>query len=246
MVHKSKKSFIRIAASISAVLLLCTACGSISGDAGKTDETHKSLEKPTAPPEQQALSAYAKLVSQEKCHNEEEDISKPHFAIADLNSDGVPECIISEGGNLLDAQLYYTFEGGNVVELEIADELYPMAGGIYIQPERGSFIFFRGGPAYEDYEEENDEDRNGYMPYMLLEHTWDEKHKIHTINDVEWQECVSGKNKGEIECWLNGKPASIEDIKKDYQWKENLVQFLPNTAKNREACGVNEPAAQSE
>lgn len=191
-----------------------------------------------------ALDAYYDLLSGEQYQNKdgEDNIMGIHFAISDLNADGIPELLISSDNNMLSLNEYYTYENGTIVK--IAGPEYPQYGSLYALPHRSSYAFFRGGPAWTD-----EEDGHGYMPYLLVEYTLDLKnHQITTLNRSSWNECDSGT----VECELNGQKCSPKEIIEQYSMKkaitgtdfpmytytlpeENYIELQPNTDANRKA-----------
>lgn len=195
-----------------------------------------------------ALNAYYDFLSlvQYQNNDDEDKIMGTHFAISDLNADGIPELLISEDFNELSISEYYTYENGTVTEIKgpCEGEGYPQAGSLYTLPHRASYAFFRGGPLWTEAE-----DGNSYMPYILVEYTLDmEKHQIGVINGARWDECNSGKSWDIAECKLNEKKCSIEELIDQYSMKrvrtdedlplyrfpeENYIELLPNTDDNR-------------
>ncbi|MDE6566784.1 MAG: hypothetical protein K2K70_03500, partial [Lachnospiraceae bacterium] len=191
-----------------------------------------------------ALNAYYDFLSQEQYQNndDEDKLLGTHFAISDLNADGIPELLISEDFNELSINEYYTYENGTVTEIKgpVEGAGYPQAGSLYTLPHRASYVFFRGGPH-----------RNSYMPYILVEYTLDmEKHQIGMINSARWDECDSGKSWDIAECNLNEKKCSIDELIDQYSMKrvitdedwplyrfpeENYIELLPNTEDNHKA-----------
>ncbi|MDE6566783.1 MAG: hypothetical protein K2K70_03495 [Lachnospiraceae bacterium] len=195
-----------------------------------------------------ALKAYYNLLSGEEYqnNNKEDIIMGTHFAISDLNADGIPELLISSDSNVLSLHEFYTYEydKSEVMKIEIPDdvELCPAFGFLYPLPSRNSFAYFRGGPAYDE------KDGNGYMPYTLIEYKI-ENCQISMVNDVFWQICSSGPKAGTIEFTLNKQKCSAEEIINQYPLEEvkdedgeisyhlegNSIELLPNTEKNRKA-----------
>lgn len=220
--------------SISIAILLCSACGNTSTAPSGPDKTGSSDTVSHVDTKEDALAAYADLLSQEQYANEEEDLLKPYFAIGDLNADGMPECIIRDGANMLDYAVYYIYEDGHVVEIEGPDAQYPRVGSLYSLPSEGTYMFYRGGPAYQD-----EKTGNGYMPHEVMEFKL-ENHKIHMINEADWEIYEYGDKAGTAEYFLNGEESTAEETEGKYHFDEkNYLEFFPNTEKNREACGVN-------
>lgn len=202
-----------------------------------------------------ALKAYYNLLFEEEYqnNNKEDIIMDTHFAISDLDADGMPELLISnDGNNIRSLHEFYTYENytlendkGEVKEIEIPDDvdLCPAAGGLCLLPSRNSFAYFRGGPAYDD-----EKDGNGYMPYTLIEYKI-ENRQIRQVNHAFWQICNFGSKAGTTEFTLNEQKCSGEEIIDQYPLKEgkdeygqdryhleaNFIELLPNTEENRKA-----------
>lgn len=206
-------------------------------------------------PTADALNAYYNLLFDEEYqnNNKEDIIMDTHFAISDLDADGMPELLISnDGNNIRSLHEFYTYENytlendkGEVKEIEIPDDvdLCPAAGGLCLLPSRNSFAYFRGGPAYDD-----EKDGNGYMPYTLIEYKI-ENRQIRQVNHAFWQICNFGSKAGTTEFTLNEQKCSGEEIIDQYPLKEgkdeygqdryhleaNFIELLPNTEENRKA-----------
>lgn len=203
-----------------------------------------------------ALNAYYNILLHEEYMQDYDGdgdiITSTHFAISDLDADGMPELLISDDGNILSLHEFYTYENhtlendkGEVKEIEIPDDvdLCPAAGGLCLLPSRNSFAYFRGGPAYDD-----EKDGNGYMPYTLIEYKI-ENYQIRQVNHAFWQICLSGSKAGTTEFTLNEQKCSGEEIIDQYPLKEgkdeygqdryhleaNFIELLPNTEENRKA-----------
>lgn len=195
------------------------------------------------------LNTYYNILSREdfQNNNKEDIIMGTHFAISDLNADGIPELLISNNSNILSLHELYTdeYDKNEVMKIEIPDDvdLCPAAGGLCTLPSRNSFAYFRGGPAYDD-----EKDGNGYMPYTLIEYKI-ENYQIRQVNHAFWQICNSGPKAGTTEYTLNEQKCSAEEIMDQYPLKEgkdeygqsryhleaNFIELLPNTEENRKA-----------
>lgn len=219
------------------LLILSTSCcialaGCKKKETSKTTELKNQKETTAAPntkPDNKelALQEYYKFLSQEKYANEDKDHEKIHFALSDLDANEIPELIIAETNNIL-YTTYYTYENGSVIELDGPDEQYPAYGGLYPQPARNTYVFFRGGPGYEE-----EDSGNQYMPYTLIEYRI-ENHQIHKVNEAFWQRCDFGDKAGETEYTLNNEPCSPEKIEGQYQLENlNRISFVMNTEANR-------------
>lgn len=173
-----------------------------------------------------ALQAYSKILLQEDNLNEEEDYFKSHFSICDLNADGIQELIISAANDCRYAKNYYTFENGKIVEIE--GPSYPMYGVLYSLPSRGTYAFYRGGPAVDNF-----------IPHMIEEYKL-ENYKIKPINFLSFDEYYVDKaNLNEY--YLNGTRCTAEDYYKIYNSFGNEIEFYANSETNRIRFGVNNP-----
>ncbi|MDE6852627.1 MAG: hypothetical protein K2J67_09105 [Lachnospiraceae bacterium] len=241
---------------IIATVLNLTACGRIPATKSNEPISASSITSGSAiqisDPAADALQAYYDILSQEEYRNEENEdtIMETHFAISDLNTDGIPELLICGSSNILYLGEYYTYENGAVTKIEGPgeEEGYPQYGSLYTLPYRNTYVFFRGGPAWEE-----EEDGNGYMPYILVEYSLNpEDHQIHMVSYADWSICYYGSKAGTTECEINGKECSVEEIINQYSLKiektesgwdryyfpdgeENYIEFLPNTDTNRKA-----------
>lgn len=235
MYMKSRTIYNILFISFASAILLFSSCAHTSVNPSEPDKSPTVESVSHVDTEKDALAAYAALLSKEQYANEEEDIEKPYFAIGDLDADGMPECIIREGSNILEPEAYYTYEDGNVVEIERSGEQYPGYGSLYLLPSAGTYMFYRGGPAYED-----EKTGNGYTPHYVMEFKL-EDHKIRMINEVSWEICDYGDKAGTAEYFLNGKESTAEETEGKYQPDEenHYLEFFPNTEKNRQACGLN-------
>ncbi len=229
------------------LILSINFCFSLAGcETKKTDKTvnlknqQETVATPKATPDHKklALQEYFNILSQKKYNNEDKQLEKTHFAINDLDSNGIPELIIAETHNVLSARIYYTYENGNVIKLEGPDEPYPAYGGLYPQPARNTYVFFRGGPGYQD-----EESGNGYMPYTLIEYKI-ENNQIRKIREAFWQRCDSGDKAGETEYTLNNEPCSAEEIEGQYQLGNlDHISFVMNTEANRNLFAISPSSA---
>lgn len=181
------------------------------------------------------LQAYSKILLQEYNLNEEEDDLKTHFSICDFNADGIQDLILSKEEHILSEKQYYTFENGKVIEIEgpSGDEAYPVYGELYSLPSRGTYAFYRGGPASDD------NNGNGYMPHTIMEYKL-ENHKIKLINDLYWVEYQFGDKAGLNEYYLNGTQCTVEDYQNIYNSFSDRIEFYANSEKNRMYWGVND------
>ena len=202
-----------------------------------------------AQPYEEAIQAYKEFLSQEKYKNDgtDDSMEQTHFAISDLDADDIPELIVSEDFNILSINEYYTYENGAITKIKGPLDGYPAWGSLYLQPSHKTYVYFRGGPAYED-----EDDGNGYMPYTLAEYKV-KNNQIILINSVFWQVCDFGSKAGTTEYTFNNKKCSAEKIEKRYQLKksktkdglslyelpeDNRVELIPNTAANRNAIDM--------
>lgn len=223
--------------TIISLILSASFCFILTGCETKKTDTPadlKSQQENSATPNNTpnfknlALREYHKILSQKKYANEDKNLEKTHFAIQDLDSNGIPELIISETHNVLFARIYYTYENGSIIKLDSPDEPYPAAGGLYPQPARNTYVFFRGGPGYQD-----EETGNRYMPYTLIEYQI-MNHQIRKIREAFWQRCDFGNKAGETEYTLNNEPCSAEEIEGQYQLGNfDCISFVMNTEANR-------------
>lgn len=181
------------------------------------------------------LQAYSKILLQEYNLNEKEDDLKTHFSICDFNADGIQDLILSKEEHILSEKQYYTFENGKVIEIEgpSGNEAYPVYGDLYSLPSRGTYAFYRGGPASDD------NNGNGYMPHTIMEYKL-ENHKIKLINDLYWAEYQFGDKAGLNEYYLNGTQCTAEDYQNIYNSFSNRIEFYANSEKNRMYWGVND------
>lgn len=164
------------------------------------DTKKQETEQENKLPQDNVLQAYKSILRKKKYNKKQDDpMERTYFAISDLDTNGIPELLISKGPNEMSIS-YYTYENGEVTKIDIPDDvdLCPAAGSLHRLPSRNSFAYFRGGPAYED----PDSPGNGYMPYTLIEYTI-KNHQIHQWNYAFWQICNYGPHAGTIEYTLN-------------------------------------------
>ena len=181
------------------------------------------------------LKEYAKILLQNENLNEEEDNQMPYFALCDINADGIKEMILSKGEHILSEKKYYTYKNGSVVEVKgpSGDDLYPAYGSLYLVPSRESYVFYRGGPAYDS------EEGYGVMPYTIMEYKLVDK-KIKLINNFYCGEYLSGEKAGTREYSLNGKPCTAEEYQSIYESFGDEIKFYANSKSNRIKYGVNQ------
>lgn len=171
-----------------------------------------------------ALKAYAKILRQKKYANESNDISKCHFAVSDLNADGIPELLIASDFNILSINKYYTYANGKAVTIKQPNrsDAYPVWGTLYTMPSRKSFALFRGGPAVENV-----------MPYTLLEYKIINR-RIKLVNSAACNEYFTGGKK----YYLNGKTCSAKTYNKINNARKASIDLAANSKANRRKSGV--------
>lgn len=179
------------------------------------------------------LNAYSKMLQKKKLLNEKNDDFKTCFCVCDLDANGIYELIISEDFNLLSKKEYYTYENGKVINLKAPsdEENYPVYGSLYLISSRGSYAFYRGGPAFDD------ENGNGCMPYNILEYKI-KNHQIQLINSFACLEYNTGKKSGTNEYYWNGLECKEKDYNNIYHNFDKEIKFYPNSRKNRNKLGV--------
>lgn len=180
---------------------------------------------------EKVLQAYGKILLQEDNLNEGEKEEGHYFAICDINTDGVLDLVLSEGKHILEPKRYYTYEKGQVVKVEEPDDSYPVFGSLYLLPSRGTYAFYRGGPASED------DNGNGYMPYMILEYKLKDR-AIKLVNCVQMYEYQSGSKAGENEYYWNEEPCTAEEYQSVYNNFGKEIEFCPNSEANRLNWGI--------
>lgn len=188
---------------IPAIILLCCSLMLSSFAFSMTNSLAKSRAK----------SAYAKILKSKKYNN---DTTK--FAVHDLNSDGVPELLIYTDSNFLE-QTVYTCIGGKAKKVK--SPTYPIYGGLHSSTGRGTYMFYRGGPADE-----------AGIPFTMIEYKLKGK-KIKQVNEFH------GYTSGNEEYYMNNKKISKAKFNKIYnQFKKDVI-YADNTTKNRKKYGVN-------
>ncbi len=168
------------------------------------------------------LEAYEKT-AREKEYNEFGESS--YFTLHDLNNDCVPELIIDMDGLIVsdNDNYYYTFMDGKTVLLDSTDAQYPSYGCLYSSAERGTFCFYRGGPAYSD-----DEGRT-VMPYEYDEYIIEgDRIKTGSIAHANYYEEVKT-----TEYYMDGAPCSAEMYRSFTEAFQEIVTFYSNTEKTR-------------
>ncbi|MBR4719264.1 MAG: hypothetical protein IKP31_03355 [Lachnospiraceae bacterium] len=171
------------------------------------------------------LAAYGKIASQKEYSYENE---MGTFALHDLNNDGVPELIIDSDGLIVSDNLYFTYSGNEVVELDASELSFPAWGSLLSSSGSGSFCFYRGGPAYTDEKEKD------VMPHVYIEYTI-RKDKIvegDTYNGLYYREDDTWK------CTKNGKKLRTPDFLDFVNSMDGKVEFVDNTAENRAKAGL--------
>lgn len=140
------------------------------------------------------------------------------FAVQDLNHDGTPELMICRNGLFLD-QLVFTCKMGKLKKIK--GVTYPMYGALCVSKKSGDYVFYRGGPAMDDYN-----------PIVMVQY----KLKNSRIKEVN---TYSARTACVDEAFFkNGKKISKKKffaVRKKYT-KE--VNFYENTAQNRKKLGV--------
>ena len=251
------KKKISLIALLTALVLTLPACGRKAADPDESDSaaeitTNSAMQVSDLRTE--ALQAYYDMLSQEKYQNEDAEVMKTFFAVSDLNADGIPELLVNHTGNLMETDQYYTYENGAVTEIASdEDHWYSRSiGDLYLLPSRNTYAFFLEGPSGRD------DDNNLNCMFSLNEYTI-EDHQIRMINEVLWEICVSGSQKGTSKCTWNDQPCSYDEIINQYQLKVtdgeddieyefssqeyNGIDFLCNTEMNRKAvCIDSDPA----
>lgn len=196
-------------------------------------ETGMIVTAATSDGQRNIWETYAEILLQDNLLNEEEKFPTEgcYFAISDLDWDGTPELIVRENGHILGSTDYYTYENGKAVDIEgpSGDETYPVYGSLYSIPSRGTYAFYRGGPAVDDG-----------MPHTVMEYKL-ENHKIKLINNAFRYNYLSGSKAGENEYYLNGERCTAEEYQSIYNFFGEQIEFVPNSSANRIAMRVNNP-----
>ncbi len=169
-------------------------------------------------------AAYDEIASKKEYSYDNEGGS---FALHDLNADGVPELIIDPDGMFVSDNLYYTYDNGQAVSIDVSQMDIPVYGSFLTSSESGTFCFYRGGPASFD-----DNDR-GFMPHMYIEYSL-KKGKVRegdsytglNYDDDSW------------ECSKNGEACSYSTFDGFVRSMDGTVEFVDNTVANRLAKGL--------
>ena len=178
-------------------------------------------------------SAYASVLKKKKYLNNQGDSSKPSFALADLNGDGVSELIISSTDDFLSKKDYFMYKNGKAVKIKTPkSDFYPVFGALYEMPSRGTYVFYRGGPGFDG------ENGTLVMPYMYYEYKLS-KGKIKLVNEFEKREITDRKNRKTNKITKNGKKCSGREFNNVQNSLENEIVFVANTKSNRQMKGVN-------
>lgn len=174
----------------------------------------------TAAADKEILDKYYDLVSE--AVNIDGDGTET-FAIADLNSDGIPELIIDDDGLIVSENLYYTYKDGIVQSINADSIDMPSWGEFYVSPKLGTFVFHRGGPAMED------DNGDVIMPYMYLEY----KLEGNNIEQTAYYHSLNNEDKGTWECYKDNKAMDETEFNKITGSFSKKVEFLENTPENR-------------
>lgn len=178
-------------------------------------------------------SAYASVLKKKKYLNNQGDSSKPSFALADLNGDGVSELIISSTDDFLSKKDYFMYKNGKAVKIKTPkSDFYPVFGALYEMPSRGTYVFYRGGPGFDG------ENGTLVMPYMYYEYKLS-KGKIKLVNEFEKREITDRKNRKTNKITKNGKKCSGREFNNVQNSLGNEIVFVANTKSNRQMKGVN-------
>lgn len=165
-----------------------------------------------------ALKAYAKILHKKK-------YSKYYFFVCDMNGDKIPELILADDwGTPLAIRAYYAYSRGKAVKLKgpSGDEKYPVWGTLYTMPSRGTYAFYRGGPADEEG-----------MPYSIIEYKIRNK-KIRVANYAFKEVLTNGKTK----YYFNGRKCSASQYKKVKKAFKTRMDCVYNSKTNRKKYHV--------
>ena len=169
-------------------------------------------------------AAYDKIASKKEYSYDNENGS---FALHDLNADGIPELIIDPDGMFVSENLYYTYDNGKVISIDVSQMDIPVYGTFMTSSESGTFCFYRGGPAAYD------EDDRDFMPHMYIEY------KL-TQDKVKERDRYTGINYADDDSWKcskNGEDCSYSNFNRFVKSMDETVEFVDNTAANRQAKG---------
>ncbi|MBO6109081.1 MAG: hypothetical protein J6P16_06740 [Eubacterium sp.] len=156
--------------------------------------------------------------------------NQARFAISDLNADGIPELLIDPDGSIAgNNNLYYTYQDGKLIKLDLSEVDYPVWGELLVSAERKSYCFFRGGMGF------NDDSGEPVMPYTYLEYVI-EGNKIinkHSFSAYHYE------NRDIWKCYMDDEECSYEDVyKKAVDTFSDAVVFFDNTKANRMVNGL--------
>ena len=176
-----------------------------------------------------AKTAYAKVLTSDKYgDSDSNNMSSYYFAVKDLNADGIPELLIQESGIPVTTEVF-TYKDGKVIQTN-APEI-PAYGDLLISKERGTFSFYRGGPATTEV-----------MPYVIIEQKLSKK-KIKTVNYYSKEESMV--NPGDTKFYKNGNSISESEYENTQKQFSIRINFVENSPANRKLYGVNNPANTS-
>ena len=170
-------------------------------------------------------AAYDEIASKKEYSYDNENGS---FALHDLNADGIPELIIDPDGTFVSDNLYYTYDNGKAVSIDVSQMDIPVYGSFLTSSESGTFCFYRGGPATYD------EDDRDFMPHMYIEYTL-------TKGKVQEGDYYTGLNYEDDDSWKcarNGEDCSYSTFSRFAESMDGTVEFVDNTAANRHAKGL--------
>ena len=171
------------------------------------------------------LAAYGKIASKKEYSYESE---MGTFALHDLNNDGIPELIIDSDGLIVSDNLYFTYDGNKVVELDASKLYFPVWGSLLTSSKTGSFCFYRGGPA------DTDEKGRDIMPHVYIEYMI----KGDRIVEGDTYKGLYYEDNSSWECAKNGKKTGSSKFLDFVDSMDGKVEFLDNTAKNRAKAGL--------
>ncbi|MCR5603291.1 MAG: hypothetical protein K6G27_06285 [Lachnospiraceae bacterium] len=170
-------------------------------------------------------AAYDEIASKKEFSYDNENGS---FALHDLNADGIPELIIDPDGMFVSDNLYYTYDNGKVISIDVSQMDIPVYGTFLTSSKSGTFCFYRGGPATYD---DNDRD---FMPHMYIEYA--------LINGkIKERDRYTGLNYEDDDSWkcsMNGEECSYSNFNRFVESMDETVAFVDNTAANRHVQGL--------